>query len=347
MEGELTQDSLPLGGVSMLVLGLLLKPAKKEAEHVSLARQVIRLDPAGTIAFLPATICLLLALQWGGVDYPWNDGRIIALFTSAGVQYIAFVAIQIWRNDDATIPPRIIKQRSVAFATLSSVLLGGTLIAITVYLPLWFQAVKGTSAYRSGIDTIPLVLSLVVASIMTGAATTKTGYYMPWLYVAVVFCAVGSGLMTTFDVNTSQPRWIGYQILFGFGLGCGMQKQSLAAQTVLRQKDVPIGVSLMFFAQTLGGSIIVAIAQSLFINDLSDGLASRAGIDAPAILSGGATDLVHLVSPEKLPEVLNQYNDSLRLAFYVVVVCSCLLVLPNLGMEWKNVKTAKPGAGKE
>jgi len=325
----------------MLVLILLLKPAKKDVQPASLARQIVRLDPAGTIVFLPATICLILALQWGGLEYPWGDGRMIALFVVMGVLYIAFAAIQIWRGDDATIPPRIIKQRSVAFAALSSVFIGGTLIAMTVYLPLWFQAVKGTSAYQAGIDTIPLVLALVLASILSGIITSKTGYYMPWLYVSVVLCAVGAGLMTTFEVDTSQARWIGYQVLFGFGLGCGMQKQSLAAQTVLSQKDVPTGVSIMFFTQTLGGSIIVSIAQSLFVNDLSDKLPRISGIDVHAILSGGATDLVKTVSPDKLPEVLSQYNDSLILTFYVVVVTSCIMVLPNLGMEWKSVKQAK------
>ena len=58
-------------------------------------------------------------------------------------------------------------------------------------------------------------------------------------------------MLTTFQVNTLHPKWIGYQFLWGFGFGLGMQQAGLAAQATLAKKDVPTGVSLMFFGQTM------------------------------------------------------------------------------------------------
>lgn len=296
------------------------------------------MDPIGTLLFLPGIVCFILALQWGGATYPWDSSRVIALFVVAGVLIIAFIGVQIWRSEDATIPPRIIKQRSVACGVGYVMLIGGGMISMIYTLPLWFQAVKGTSAVKSGIDTIPLVLALVVGVIFGGALTSRTGYYVPWMFVAPIFMSVGAGMMTTFQLHTGHSAWIGFQVLYGFGLGMGMQQPSMAVQTVLSQDDIAIGISLIFFAQSLGGAIFMCIGQSLFINDLTKTLRRVEGIDAQVVIEAGATTLSQIVPENRLHEVLTVYNDALEKPFMVVVVVSCLLVLPALGMEWKSIK---------
>jgi len=307
----------------------------------TLRRQIIQLDPLGTAIFLAGVTCFLLALQWGGTKYPWNSGQIIALFVLAGVLGIAFVAVQIWRQDDATIPPRIIQQqRSITFGMIYALCVGGALISLVYAMPLWFQAVKGTTAVQSGIRTIPLVLALVAGAIISGGLTTKIGYYVPFMFVSAILMSVGCGLMTTFKVDTGHAKWIGYSVLSGFGLGAGMQPPNLAAQTVLEKKDVPMGVSLMFFCQSLGGAIFLCIGQSLFRNYLTSTLPGISGVDSGATLATGATELAKMVSPDKLSEVLVVYNDALRRSFQVALAVSCLLVLPALGMQWKSIKKA-------
>ena len=95
--------NLPLGGVTAAGLLFLLKlPDKAEVEKRKLFDIFKGLDPAGTIIFVPAIICLLLALQWGGVKYDWSNGRIVALFTLCGVLLIVFVALQFVLKNDAT-----------------------------------------------------------------------------------------------------------------------------------------------------------------------------------------------------------------------------------------------------
>jgi hypothetical protein len=289
-------------------------------------------------------ICFLLTLQWGGVTYPWNNGHIIALFVVAGVLLIAFGAVQIWRQEDATIPPRIFCQRSIISGTVFAFCLGGGLITMLYTLPLWFQAVKNVSAVKSGIDTIPMVLSLVVGSILSGGIITATGYYVPWMFVATVLMSVGAGMTTTFRDDTGHAAWIGYQVLFGLGLGSGLQQPSLAAQTVLGEKDVPIGISLMFFSQSLGGALFICIAQSLFTNYLSSDLPNVSGINPVAVLSAGATELSKVVPPDKLDAVLVVYNEGLKRSFTVTVAVACLMVLPALTMEWRTIEKDK-GSG--
>ncbi|KAJ4312032.1 hypothetical protein N0V84_010145 [Fusarium piperis] len=334
--------NLPIGGAVLAVLFLFLH-VPRVTHTETFKRQFIRMDPIGTVLFLPGIVCLILALQWGGASDPWSDGRIIALFVVAGVLLLAFVGVQVWRQEDATTPPRIISQRSVACGIVYAMCIGGGMISLLYTLPIWFQAIKGTSAIQSGIDTIPLVLSLVVGAIMSGAIITRTGYYVPWMFVATILTSVGSGLMTTFKTNTGHSAWIGYQILFGLGLGTGMQQPSMAAQTVLSQSDASIGISLMFFSQSLGGAVFICIGQSIFVNYLSDGLKGISEINTRAILEAGATALSDLVPSNKLHEVLIVYNDALQKAFIVVVAVSAFMAVPALGMEWRTVKNRQQG----
>lgn len=309
----------------------------------------MQLDPYGTIAFIPGIICILLAIQWGGATYPWSSARIIVLFVLGGLLIIAFVGIQFWQQENATVPPRIMNNRSIACAFLFVSVIAGSMMTMVYFIPLWFQAIKGVSAVRSGIDTLPMVLSLVTAVIASGIFVSKVGYYVPPMLLGPCFMAVGAGLLTTFKVDTPVAKWIGYQILYGIGLGMGMQQASMAAQAVLPQRDVAIGVSLMFFGQSLGGAVFVAIGEAVFANHLANALRGIPGLDAKAISQVGATQLRSFVKPSDLPTVLVDYNAALTKTFLVALVVGTLGIFPAMGMEWISVKKGHnaPGSKKD
>jgi hypothetical protein len=75
------------------------------------------------------------------------------------------------------------------------------------------------SAQESGIRNIPLVLSLVAGSIVSGVATGKIGYYTQFANVSAVVMPVSAGLISTWKVDTGHAEWIGLQVLYGFSLG--------------------------------------------------------------------------------------------------------------------------------
>ena len=335
--------NLPIGAVTVLVLVFLLKLPMPPQQTKTWRQQLVQLDPLGTACFLPSIVCLLLALQWGGSTYAWKSGRIIALLVLFGVLLIAFLAIQAWKPETATVPPRIIGQRSVAAGVWFSLCVGASLMLLVYYLPLWFQAIRGVSAVKSGIMNIPLVLSLVVGSIVAGGSVTATGYYTPFMIASAILMSVGSGLLTTFQQNTGHAKWIGYQTLYGFGVGLGMQQAAMGAQTVLPKGDVPTGVSLMFFAQSLGGALFVSVGQNVFTNRLVTGLAHVSGLDPSVVVRTGATDLRKVVAPKDLGMVLLAYNDALTHAFDAALAVSCLSILGALAMEWKSVKGRRQG----
>lgn len=87
--------------------------------------QIARFDVGGTITLILATICLLLALSWGGTKYAWDDTYIIVLLTVSGILFCVFAGIERWMQDSAVIPLRLLHRRSMGAAILFSLCLGG------------------------------------------------------------------------------------------------------------------------------------------------------------------------------------------------------------------------------
>lgn len=79
-------------------------------------------------------------------------------------------------GDAATVPSRLLMKRSIAAAAWFNFTMGSAFLVLIYYLPIWFQAVKSTSAVVSGIYNLPLILGLVLVSILIGIGVTVVGY---------------------------------------------------------------------------------------------------------------------------------------------------------------------------
>ncbi|KAJ4400533.1 MFS sugar transporter [Neurospora sp. IMI 360204] len=333
--------NLPIGAVTMAVIGFFFPdPNRERPKEETWAKTIMKFDPFGTAVFMPAIVCLLLALQWGGTTYEWDSWRIIFLFVLFGVLIIAFIVIQFKMQDEGTVPPRIIKKRTVWASAIFSFCLGAAFMGSVYYLPIWFQAVKGATAVKSGIMNLPMLLATVILSVVAGALVSALGYYAPFMILCSVISSIGYGLLTTFEPDTKSGKWIGYQILVGAGLGMGLQQSLMAVQTVLEMKDVSIGTALMVFMQTLGGALFVSIAQNVFTNKLVQYVGELApGFGDPEnILLLGATSVQKTVDKSILPGVTQAYNNALTDVFVVFVAMAVASIFGALLVEWKSVK---------
>ncbi|KAJ7165862.1 major facilitator superfamily-domain-containing protein [Mycena filopes] len=337
--------NLPLGAVTLIVMVLFFKtPAHiSRGEAISVAKRFRRLDPWGTAIFVPAVICALLALQWGGTRYAWGSARIIALLVIFGVFLAVFIVIQIkQREENATVSPRILTQRSILAGAWYCFCSGGGFYILVYFLPIWFQSIKGVSAVKSGIDNLAMILSLVVGTLVAGTLVTVLGYYTPFMIIGSVVMPIGAGFLSTLTVDSGHAKWLGFQVIFGFGAGLGMQQPFIAAQAVLTPQDVSPGTSLLVFLQTLGGAIFVSIAENVFTSRLVTGLAREVpGLDPRIVLSVGATNLKFNIDPQYLPVVLRVYNDALISTFYIAIALVSLSIFGALGMEWRNLRGKK------
>ncbi|KAL4940199.1 hypothetical protein BDV06DRAFT_224310 [Aspergillus oleicola] len=336
--------NLPIGGISMAIIVFILQlPEQKEFSDTPLLSRIKQLDFIGAALIIPCIICLLLALQWGGNKYSWSNSRIIGLFIGFGLLTVLTILSQWKLGDRATLPPRIMAQRSVIASTAYALLFGGSFFVLVYYLPIFFQSVRGSSAMTSGIQLLPLMLAMVVFSVLTGILVTLFGFYTPFLITSTAIASIGAGLITLYSIDISSGKWIGYQILLGVGVGAGFQIPLTAVQTCLPADDIPQGTAAVMFFQTLGGALFIAVAQSLFQNGLIEGVKTYAPSVGPnRIVEAGATEMRNVLGElgqlDQLDNVIMGFLNGLVDTYRLSLALFCVAFLVSLGFEWRSVK---------
>ncbi|KAI6469450.1 hypothetical protein MCOR17_003799 [Pyricularia oryzae] len=335
---------LPVGGVTALSVVVIFSSPAKKAAKLTFRERMGKLDLVGTVLFISSIVCLLLALQWGGTTYSWGDSRVWGCFLGFALIGMVFVWLQLRIGDDATIPPCIIKQRTMWSILCFELLLAVGLYLLVYYLPFYFQAVRLLSAQGSGIRMIPLLVSVTIASIVSGGLTTATGHYVPLLHVSAVMFTVAAGLCCTLKVDSYAGEWVGYQLLAGIGVGLSLQVGYVAAQVVLPQEQQASGVALVSFCASLGGALAVSLGNNVFLNALTDELRSR--IPDPdvidAVIRAGASNVASATPPSLLPDVVLSYNGAITRAFIVAIPMGAASLFFCLFTEWRKIDTKKP-----
>jgi len=321
-------------------------PGQQTSSDKSLLARILELDLIGASIIIPAVVCLLLALQWGGSTYPWNNSRIIGLFVGFGALTLIFIYTQVRLGDRGTLPPRILAQRTVAASVGFVFMFGAAFFTLAFYLPLYFQSVKGVSAIKSGIDILPLILSTVLSSIISGGLISVVGYYTPFIISGAILFCVGSGLISTYTTTMSFGKRFGFQILTGAGLGVGFQIPILAVQTVLPLEDVAVGTACIIFFRSLGAALFIAVGQSVFQNGIIRGTREFVpALDPHILLKAGATEIREVLArmgmEDLLPEALEAYMVGLTDIFRVAVACAAVAAVAAFFVEWKSVKEGK------
>lgn len=330
--------NLPIGAVTIVVIGFFFPDPQRDIQPATWRVRLWQLDPIGTCIFMPAVICVLLALQWGGIDYDWDDSRITSLLMLAAFLILVFIYVQYKMQENATVPPRIFKKRTVWASAWFAFNTGACFLTAIYFLPIWFQAVQGASAINSGVRNLPMLLGVVLFAIVSGAAVTWWGYYTPFMVAGSIFMAIGFGLISTFEPGTSTSRWVGFQLLAGIGVGISMQQPLIAVQVVCEMVDIPTGTAMVVFAQTLGGALFLSAGHSVFTNSLIDKVREYVPeLDSQVILATGATNLRSLPS-EWIDGVILAYNDALALSFYVGAATASATIIGAVLVEWKSVK---------
>lgn len=168
--------------------------------------------------------------------------------------------------------------------------------------------------------------------------------------------------MYTLDPNTSTGKWIGYQIIAGWGGGFTFMQAYAASQVVLHPSDIELGSAVVIFfvrfsafisdrtlisvfkQQTLGGAIFVSVAQGIYQNLYLKGLLSIPGINPLEVIAVGVTGFRSVVSAEALPLVIAEANSAITKTFLLPAALSVLGVLVSIFVPIRSVPKEQRGA---
>ncbi|TLD07692.1 hypothetical protein PgNI_11005 [Pyricularia grisea] len=304
-----------------------------------------KLDLLGVLILLPLAISLLLALQFAGRKYEWNSWFIIILFLITIVFILAFVYSQHKAADDALLPLRFFKKRTVISSFWFMLCISAAALVVTKFIPLWFQLILNYPSAVAATYLWPMLVGTILGALGSVVFVYCFGHYAPLLIFGTLLMSVGAGLLTTWNGATAGSILLTVvPAAVGLGFGTAFQQPFVAVQASLADSDdLSLGFSIVAFAQALGSSIMILIAENLFANSLADTILDKTGI---SVTPNQALkfDLIKTTVQKANGDTANltdAYNKSFTQAFVLSVVMAVLSIIGALAVRWHNVKEAE------
>ncbi|HET7182958.1 MAG TPA: MFS transporter, partial [Candidatus Limnocylindrales bacterium] len=187
-------------------------------------------------------------------------------------------AVFLWwetRAADPIVRLDLFRIRNVAISVVAMAMVSFGFLGAIVFLPQWFQVVKGLSALESGFNLLPLVASLIVGATITGQIAAKTGKYRIVIFGAMVMLAFGLFLMTSLTATTELPVVWAWMVLVGLGIGPSFAVFTALVQNSVQPRVVGVATSSLTFFQQIGGTIGLTIVGTLLADSLTKQLPER------------------------------------------------------------------------
>lgn len=337
--------NVPFGIASVVVLAMVLPRAGK------MQASIRDLDYLGIALFTAGVVPFMLGLtNKGNVTSAgqlpnWTDANVGGLIALGLVILGAFAFVES-RAKEPILPMDLFRTRDYSVSMAAVFVFGISMFAAVIFMPRFYQTVRGISATASGYYIWPLLVGLMGSSIGTGLLISRIGRYK-WLMVAgAAVLLVGGFLLThlTADVND----WVLWSWLLILGLGIG---PAMAGYTVVVQNSVPptqlgAATGTLTFLRQIGASVGLAVAGTIFSSSFASRLPqnlAEEGVPQPLIpqlvkLSGalqnvgnGRALLEHVLQgplQPLVPKVIAGANNALALAigdlFWVTIVAGLL-----------------------
>lgn len=216
------------------------------------------------------------------------------------------------------------------------------------YLPIYFQSIHDQSAIASGVNTIPFVALFALGSLISGFIVSKTGHLQPLQLTSGLLATAGAALLYTMDINSDKARYIGPQILLGFGIGLGNQIPMTAYQFFSKLENVQENTGIMLMTNGMSGAFFITAASSIFANRMLQTVVSlRPQLDRQTVLQTGASEINSVFHGADLVAVRQGYMVGIKDVFaFSIAGAACTAILPLIiprkklpGHEKKDIQT--------
>jgi len=307
--------NVPVGIVALAVCAWALPGTRRRIAH--------RIDYLGALVLSLATTGFVLFTSLGGTSLAWSSPWLVSILVAALVLAGLFILIE-RRVTEAIIPPHLFTFRIFSIASAVGFVIGFAMFGSLVFLPQFFQLVRGISPTDSGLRLLPLMLGILVASIGSGLWISRHGRYKRFPVAGTVLTTIGLLLFTQISVSINSWLLASFMVIFGLGLGCVLQVLVLAVQNTVPYEYLGTGTASANFFRSIGGSFGAAIFGAIFANVLPHHLAadlpagSGLSTTTPSFSSITPSALAHLPAPVHHAIEL-AITQSLREVFWAAV----------------------------
>ena len=277
-------------------------------------RRQVSVDYAGAVVSLVGLLALLLATLEGGRGGSWGGSTVLGLI----VLSLAFLALFLWierRAVDPLLPLSLFKLRIVAVSSVGNLLQGAQLFALTAFVPLYVQGVRGESAAGAGAALTPLMAAWAVSAALGPKVLLRFGFRATAL-LGTSLLLLGSLPLLMFDQATPALLIALSMVLLGMGFGPSNIAFVVAVQEVVPWAQRGVATSSTQLFRNLGGAIGVALLGALLNSRLQ--AATPGGVESRDALLNAAVRST--LNAETLAVLRATLADALHQVFVVLVM---------------------------
>jgi MFS family permease len=298
--------NLPLGAVALFVIWSTLHLSRETR-----SRDKVVIDWWGASVLTVWIVSLVLAITWGGTQYPWGSWQEISLFAVAAVGLAIFIRIE-RTAVEPVIGLHLFSNSNFRLATVMGFVAG----------------------FASGLLLMPMMLALMTTSLGGGQIISRTGRYKIFPILGTVLLGVGLYLFSTMGVNTGTGKASLFMVVMGLGLGCLMQTTNLIAQNSVEIRDLGAGTGTFTFVRTLGGSIGVAILGTIYTHQLTTELTHHPKAGAELLKHGSVSDLTPRLLKTMSLDTVNAFKAAVVSGTHSIFLVASLLTIVGFAVSW-------------
>ncbi|EJF56221.1 iron permease [Dichomitus squalens LYAD-421 SS1] len=310
--------NLPLAGIAFVLVACFLRVRTPPG---SLREKLVRIDLLGNFIIIVGTTLALVALTWGGIQFPWNSAHVLAPLI-VGFSFIAlFFLYESLVPKEPTLPFDVLANRTSFSGYFSTFLHGIVSITTIYYFPVYFQACMNASPIRSGVMLFPTALVNSPFSIVAGIIVKRSGKYRFPNYAGWIIMLIGFGLQTMLKADSSTGQWVGFQFLTAVGVGLIWASTIFPILAPIPVTRVASALAFYNFCRTFAQTWGVTISASILQNELKRRLPSQflAMFPDGAEIAYAAIPLIRTLPDDLRNEVRDAFASSLAIVWKAMV----------------------------
>jgi hypothetical protein len=226
----------------------------------------------------------VIGLTWGGVRYPWSSVHVLMplIFGFVGLSLFFIYEFYfckppvvssfremklLFTNRTAFKVPILLRLDWTGTSGYLQIFMMAAVAANLNWYPVLFQACKGTSPTKAGIDILGLSYMTGLFAVVAGIVVKKSGNYVIPTYVGWVLAVIGAGLLTTLHADSSMAKSIGFQFVIGGGVGAIHVTSLYPILASIPVTQTAPAMTLFVFLRSLGN---VSPSISIHVSTLND-----------------------------------------------------------------------------
>lgn len=304
-------------------------------KEMSFLEKMKRIDYGGNLMLLGATISVLYALTYGGTKFPWSSADVVTplVIGLIGLGVFLWFETTKWVKEPV-MPPRLFGNRTSCTIFAITFLNSALLYWVLFFLPVYFQAVLGSSAARAGVQILPSVLIAIPGAIAAVLLLARFGKYKPLHMIGFAICTVGLGLFTLLNPRSTTAEWVIFQAVTAAGSGFVLNTLLPSVQAHFEEKDQAATTAAWSFMRAFGSIWGVAIPAAIFNNRFSELYGAITDPQARAFFEGGGVayeraqaEIIRSFPSPIREQIIDVYSGSLQRVWQISIIFSGLSFL--------------------